>query len=102
MCRVKYNNHLPDIPFDAKFIAYPFEANRYEHVLTIILCYCFKNISMPATNLNNLFRFVQYKPTSLEKNYKHELLTEVDLGVNIDLIDPDTYAMNPEGRRLHH
>lgn len=44
-----------------------------------------------------LFRFVQYKPTSLEKNYKHELLTEVDLGVNIDLIDPDTYAINQDG-----
>ncbi|CAB3980556.1 RNA polymerase II-associated factor 1 homolog [Paramuricea clavata] len=68
VCRVKYNNHLPDIPFDAKFIAYPFEANR----------------------------FVQYKPTSLEKNYKHELLTDVDLGVNIDLIDPDTYAVSAD------
>lgn len=67
VCRVKYNNHLPDIPFDAKFVAYPFEANR----------------------------FVQYKPTSLEKNYRHELLTEVDLGVNIDLIDPGTYAIDP-------
>ncbi|CAH3030477.1 unnamed protein product, partial [Porites evermanni] len=65
--RVKYNNNLPDIPFDAKFIAYPFESNR----------------------------FVEYKPTSLEKNYKHEMLTEVDLGVNIDLIDPDTYALDP-------
>ncbi|PFX27167.1 RNA polymerase II-associated factor 1 homolog [Stylophora pistillata] len=64
--RVKYNNNLPDIPFDAKFIAYPFESNR----------------------------FVDYKPTTLEKNYKHEMLTEVDLGVNIDLIDPDTYAID--------
>jgi len=25
---VKYNNALPDIPFDAKFITYPFDANR--------------------------------------------------------------------------
>lgn len=48
-----------------------------------------------------LFRFVQYKPTSLEKNYKHELLTEVDLGVNIDLIDPDTYAINQDGTVLY-
>ena len=40
---------------------------------------------------------MQYKPTSLEKNYKHEMLTEVDLGVNIDLIDPDTYALDPNG-----
>ncbi|EDO42995.1 predicted protein [Nematostella vectensis] len=42
-------------------------------------------------------RFVQYKPTSLEKNYKHELLTDIDLGVNIDLIDPQMYAVDPNG-----
>ena len=47
-----------------------------------------------------LCRFVQYKPTSLEKNYRHELLTEVDLGVNIDLIDPGTYAIDPNGKIL--
>ena len=29
VCRVKYNNTLPDIPFDPKFILYPFESNRY-------------------------------------------------------------------------
>jgi len=67
VCNVKYTNTLPDIPFDAKFIAYPFEANR----------------------------FIQYKPTSLEKNYKHELLTEPDLGVTIDLINPETYDIDP-------
>ena len=48
--------------------------------------------------MNN--RFVEYKPTSLEKNYKHEMLTEVDLGVNIDLIDPDTYALDPNGKEI--
>lgn len=65
VCRVKYNNSLPDIPFDAKFITYPFEGNR----------------------------FIHYKPTSLERSYKHDLLTEPDLGVTIDLIDPDTYSV---------
>ena len=50
--------------------------------------------------LCSIIRFVQYKPTSLEKNYKHEMLTEVDLGVNIDLIDPDTYALDPNGKYL--
>ena len=49
-------------------------------------------------NILGLFRFVEYKPTSLEKNYKHEMLTEVDLGVNIDLIDPDTYALDPNSK----
>ncbi|XP_053577693.1 RNA polymerase II-associated factor 1 homolog [Bombina bombina] len=67
VCRVKYCNTLPDIPFDPKFITYPFEQNR----------------------------FVQYKATSLEKQHKHDLLTEPDLGVTIDLINPDTYRIDP-------
>ena len=41
---------------------------------------------------------MDYKPTTLEKNYKHEMLTEVDLGVNIDLINPDTYAIDHNGK----
>ena len=28
------------------------------------------------------------------------MLTEIDLGVNIDLIDPDTYALDPNGKNL--
>ncbi|KAK0058430.1 RNA polymerase II-associated factor 1 [Biomphalaria pfeifferi] len=66
VCRVKYNNTLPDIPFDPKFITYPFESNR----------------------------FYTYKPTSLERSFKYDLLTEHDLGVNIDLINPDTYKID--------
>ncbi|ESO96428.1 hypothetical protein LOTGIDRAFT_115833, partial [Lottia gigantea] len=66
LCRVKYSNTLPDIPFDPKFITYPFESNR----------------------------FIQYKPTSLERLYKYDLLTEHDLGVTIDLINPDTYKFD--------
>lgn len=61
--RVKFCNTLPDIPFDLKFITYPF----------------------PST------RFIQYNPTSLEKNYRYEVLTEHDLGVHIDLINRDIY-----------
>jgi hypothetical protein len=37
-------------------------------------------------------RFVRYKPTSLEKNYRWDLLTEHDVGVEIDLINPEAYA----------
>jgi len=66
VCVMKYTNFLPDIPFDAKFISYPFEANR----------------------------FIQYKPTSLERNYRYDLLTEPDLGVTIDLINPETYDVD--------
>ena len=29
ICRVKYCNTLPDIPFDPKFIAYPFDTQRF-------------------------------------------------------------------------
>lgn len=63
-CRVKYSNTLPDLPFDAKFIMYPFQQ----------------------------MRFVHYKPTSLERNYKYEHLTELDVGVQIDLVNKDVYA----------
>ena len=41
-------------------------------------------------------RFVRYKPTSLEKNYRWDLLTEHDVGVEIDLITPDAYATTGE------
>lgn len=41
------------------------------------------------------FRFIQYNPTSLERNYKYEVLTEHDLGVTIDLINRDLYAADP-------
>lgn len=34
VCRVKYCNSLPDIPFDPKFITYPFDQNRYGAVLS--------------------------------------------------------------------
>ena len=80
ICRVKYCNTLPDIPFDPKFIAYPFDTQR----------------------------FISYNPTGLERNYKYELLTEHDLGVTIDLINPDAYtladyerpAMDPADEKL--
>jgi len=78
VCRVKYNNTLPDIPFDPKFITYPFESNR----------------------------FFKYKSTTLERSFKYDLLTEHDLGVSIDLINPDTYKIDlnaypePEDERL--
>ncbi|XP_061394253.1 RNA polymerase II-associated factor 1 homolog [Musca vetustissima] len=67
ICRVKYGNNLPDIPFDLKFLQYPFDSNR----------------------------FVQYNPTSLERNYKYDVLTEHDLGVTIDLINRDLYQADP-------
>lgn len=70
ICRVKYCNTLPDIPFDLKYITYPFANDR----------------------------FVQYNPTSLERNYKYEVLTEHDLGVTIDLINRDLYQSDPNSQ----
>lgn len=45
-------------------------------------------------------RYVRYKQTSLEKNYKYEVLTEHDLGVTIDLINPEAYTPVPNAQ-LH-
>jgi Paf1 len=42
-------------------------------------------------------RYVQYNQTTLERNFKFDLLTEHDLGVPIDLINPDTY-MDTNGK----
>lgn len=76
--KVKYNNTLPDIPFDPKFIVNPLSISR----------------------------FVDYQNTSLEQNSKHELITPLDLGVDIDLIFPERYAIpdhpihDPEDDRL--
>jgi len=36
-------------------------------------------------------RFVQYNPTSLERNFKYDVLTEHDLGVTVDLINRELY-----------
>ena len=47
-----------------------------------------------------LSRYVQYNPTSLERSYKFELLTEHDLGVPIDLIDPEAYRIDPNGKAV--
>uniref|UniRef100_A0A915EU65 RNA polymerase II-associated factor 1 homolog n=1 Tax=Ditylenchus dipsaci TaxID=166011 RepID=A0A915EU65_9BILA len=74
ICKAKYSNTLPDLPFEPKFLQCPF------------------------VSLN---RFVKYRPTTLEKNYKYELLTESDLNVKIDLIDPMTY-FNPYDKTPIH
>lgn len=63
--KVKYTNTLPDIPFDPKFLVNPLDIKR----------------------------FVEYETTSLEQNAKHELLTTPHLGVDIDLILPERYAI---------
>ena len=51
-------------------------------------------------------RFIQYNATSLEKNYKYELLAEHDLGITIDLINQQAYTstssaeLHPDDEKL--
>ena len=70
LCQFKYTNTLPEVPFDPKPITYPFDSNR----------------------------FVQYNPTSLERGYKFDIHTEHDLGIAIDLVDPDAYNVDPNAQ----
>ncbi|KAF2074485.1 hypothetical protein CYY_004190 [Polysphondylium violaceum] len=63
-CKLKFQNTLPDVPFDPKFILVPSEFNKY----------------------------TQYKTTSLERNYKYPLHTDAQLGIPIDLIDASVYT----------
>lgn len=38
-------------------------------------------------------RYVAYRETDLEKNFKYDLTTEVDVGVNLDMIDLSAYVV---------
>lgn len=69
ICRIKYTNELPDVPHDLKLLQYPFDPMRYIRRGT--------------------------QETSLEKDYMRNapMLAEPDMGVHINLIDPDVYAM---------
>jgi RNA polymerase II-associated factor 1 len=87
VCKLKYRNTLPELPFDPKLVYAPFPSS------------CFRNIDFAMRFRQYPFdpnRFVKYKPTSLERTFKYPLLTEPDLGVPLDLIDPDTYKV-PSG-----
>ena len=34
---VKYTNNLPDVPFDPKYISYPFDPNRYQLYALVVM-----------------------------------------------------------------
>ncbi|KFD53221.1 hypothetical protein M514_05931 [Trichuris suis] len=77
-CRISYTNTLPDVPFETKFIPYPFDLKRY----------------------------VPYKPTKLETSFKFDQLVEKDLEICFDLVTAsgfknDTSApLDPVDQRL--
>jgi hypothetical protein len=66
---VKFQSALPTIPLDAKMLTYPLDPQRF----------------VP-------FQLI----TGMEKKHKFQLLTDPDLGIHIDLIDPEAYKV-PEG-----
>ncbi|KAJ1354457.1 hypothetical protein KIN20_011399 [Parelaphostrongylus tenuis] len=68
ICKSRVRNRLPDVPFNGKFLPCPF---------------------------GGLERFIDYKPTSLEMGYKYDIQCEMDMGLNLDLVDPNTYKVNP-------
>ncbi|OQR94771.1 RNA polymerase II-associated factor 1 [Achlya hypogyna] len=75
---LEFRNTLPDVPFDAKFLSYPADPQR----------------------------FVKYKPNQVEKDFVWEFFPERNLGLNVDLIDPEKYEvpvdpqMDPEDLAL--
>jgi hypothetical protein len=60
------------MPHVQKFLAYPFDPTR----------------------------LTRYRPTMLEKMHKYTLLTEPDLGIHIDLIEPEAYEPPEAGAVL--
>ena len=77
ICRYKCNNTLPDIPLDPKLLKYPFDPMRYVRR------------SNDGSNLEKCF--LRAAP----------ILTEPDLGVPIDLVDPGQYTVTGNEPELH-
>lgn len=65
MCKLQFRNTLPDVPFDPKLLVLPLDNMRY----------------------------IKYSATFLEQNYKFPLFTEPDLGISVNLIDPEAYRV---------
>jgi hypothetical protein len=77
ICRYKCTNTLPDIPQEPKLLKYPFDPMRY--------------VKREAHG------------TGLEKAFNRHapILSEPDLGVPIDLLDPEQYHVTGREPRLH-
>jgi hypothetical protein len=72
ICKMKFFNTLPDIPSEPKLL----------------------NISLPMET------FAEYKTTSLQRDFKHDLIVRNDLSLGIDMIDPDMYLLPKNPGRL--
>jgi len=65
VCTLQFMNKLPELPYDPKFLKCPLEDSRHS----------------------------TYRETSLERDYKFELLTGIDVGVTLDLVDMSSFAV---------
>ena len=72
ICKMKFFNTLPDIPSEPKLL----------------------NIALPVET------FAEYKTTSLQRDFRHDLIVRNDLSLGIDMIDPDNYLVPREPGRL--
>lgn len=68
-CPLKFHNCLPMVPCEQKLMAFPFDQER----------------------------FIKYSLTSLEAQYSPSLLLPLDLGVTVDLINPEIYEIKTPG-----
>ena len=64
ICPIHFHNPLPQVPSEQRLLAYPFAPDK----------------------------FTKYQMTSLEAEYQHRLLTTLDMGLQIDLINPEVYT----------
>eukprot|EP01091_Cochliopodium_minus_P015387 TRINITY_DN5464_c0_g1_i2.p1 TRINITY_DN5464_c0_g1~~TRINITY_DN5464_c0_g1_i2.p1 ORF type:complete len:268 (+),score=61.95 TRINITY_DN5464_c0_g1_i2:159-962(+) len=72
LCKIKFQNRLPDPPLGPKYLQID----------------------------NDLKRFIDYKPTHLEQNFKYSIITGPTLGIPIDFVDPVTYTMPRDIKEL--
>jgi len=67
ICEVSFTNKLPEAPYEPKFLKVPLDSSRH----------------------------TRYRETTLERDYKFELISGVDLGVTLDMIDYSSLTQLP-------
>jgi len=67
VCDVVFTNKLPEAPYEPKFLKVGLDSSRH----------------------------IRYRETTLERDYKFELICGVDLGVTLDMIDYSAFTQLP-------
>lgn len=67
VCDVVFSNKVPEVPYEPKFLKVPLDETRH----------------------------IRYRETTLERDYKFELISGVDLGVTLDMIDYSSFTQLP-------